>query len=41
MRRQLGVSAEEARRRLLAIEPFAAFPAAVAQLPDEPIQPCP
>jgi hypothetical protein len=36
MRRDLKVSAEEARRRLAAIEPFAAFPTAVAQLPDEP-----
>jgi hypothetical protein len=37
MRRQLGVSAQEARRRLVMIEPFAAYPAAVAQLPDEPL----
>lgn len=36
VRRQLGISAEEARGRLVMIEPFAAFPAAVAQLPDEP-----
>lgn len=36
MRRALGVSADEARHRLLAIEPFAAYPSAVANLPDDP-----
>lgn len=35
MRDVLGLSAADARRRLLSIEPFAAYPAAVAQLADE------
>lgn len=35
MRKVLGLSAADARRRLLSIEPFAAYPAAVAQLADE------
>lgn len=35
MRNGLGLSAAEARSRLLSIEPFAAYPAAVAQLADE------
>lgn len=36
MRNALKLSAEEARRRLLALEPFAAYPSAVAKLPDDP-----
>jgi hypothetical protein len=36
MRRALKLSADEARGRLLTIEPFAGYPAAVAYLPDEP-----
>lgn len=35
LRGRLGLSAADARRRLLSIEPFAAYPAAVAQLADE------
>ncbi len=35
LRDRLGLSAADARRRLLSIEPFAAYPAAVAQLADE------
>jgi len=35
MRDGLGLSAADARRRLLSIEPFAAYPAAVSQLADE------
>jgi hypothetical protein len=35
MRGGLGLSAADAHRRLLSIEPFAAYPAAVAQLADE------
>lgn len=35
MREGLGLSPADARRRLLSIEPFAAYPAAVAQLADE------
>lgn len=36
MRTSLGVSADEARRRLLMIEPFSMFPSVIEQLPDAP-----
>jgi hypothetical protein len=36
LRHSLGLPAEDARRRLLAIEPFSAYPAVVALLPDDP-----
>lgn len=36
MRVDLGVSAADARRRLMSLEPFATYPDAVSQLPDEP-----
>lgn len=37
MRRVLNLDADEARRRLLVIEPFAAYPSAIANLPDDPV----
>lgn len=36
MRNALRLSADEARRRLLAVEPFALYPAIIAKLPDDP-----
>lgn len=36
LRYSLGLAAEDARQRLLAIEPFSAYPKAVALLPDDP-----
>lgn len=36
MRIDLGLSAIDARNRLMALEPFATYPDAVSQLPDEP-----
>ncbi|WP_265519218.1 ATP-binding protein [Nitratireductor luteus] len=38
MREGLGLSAADARRRLLSIEPFAGYPAAVARIADETTQ---
>lgn len=40
MRTGLGLAADEARRRLAAVEPFSSYPDAIAQLPDEPVS-CP
>lgn len=36
LRFSLGLTAEDARQRLLTLEPFSAYPSAVAHLPDDP-----
>jgi hypothetical protein len=36
MRTSLGLSADEARARLMTLEPFASYPEAIARLPEEP-----
>ncbi len=41
MRNGLRLSAEVARRRLAAVEPFSSYPQAIAQLPDDPGVSCP